>query len=139
MYYNKFNQPDDFAMIVEHAVNTLKDVLSRGIQFDTVVFRGFSGALVGPTVALQLGKYWALVRKKGDNSHSLNPIEGQVYGNYVIIDDFTDTGHTVKEILGACRDGTCVGAYFYDTKWFEGVKNNVDYLEERIGIPILNT
>ncbi len=73
MYNTTFNDPATFAAIVNKAVADLKDV-----QFRTIVFRGFSGALVGPAVAVQLGKPWALVRKKGDKCHSRKRTEGKV-------------------------------------------------------------
>jgi len=116
MYHTKFHDPRVFAGLVKRAVKCLKHV-----KFDTIVFRGFSGAVVGPVVALRLKKPWALVRKAGDNTHSSHHVEGDVSGDYVIIDDFVATGETVKHIVSKCPDGRCVGAYFYDCKWADGV------------------
>jgi adenine/guanine phosphoribosyltransferase-like PRPP-binding protein len=136
MYNTKFHDPAVFADLVERAVKTL-----QGVKFDTIVFRGFSGAVVGPVVALQLGKPWALVRKVGDNAHSSRVVEGDVSGDYVIIDDFIDSGETIRKIVSECRDGRCVGAYFYDQAWNDGCGDPEfrAHLESRIeGIEILS-
>ena len=108
MYVSQLHDPDIFADIVEKAVQCLQN-----IAFDTIVFRGFSGAVVGPTVALRLGIPWVLVRKTGDNTHSSRMIEGNVTGDYIIIDDFIDTGDTIDKIINACGS-KCVGVYLYD-------------------------
>ena len=92
-------------------------------------------------MALRLGKAWALVRKAGDNAHSSRRVEGRVDGDYIIIDDFIDSGETVREIVYACDDGQCVGAYFYDYRW-SNARNDPNLragLKDRIGgIKILN-
>jgi len=121
MYSINFNCPDIFAGIVERAVKYLK-----GVKFDTIVFRGFSGAIVGPAVALRLGKSWALVRKVGDSSHSLRAVEGYILGKYVIIDDFIDTGETVNKIISTFSNGLCAGVYLYNFTWLRG-SINPDY------------
>jgi phosphoribosylpyrophosphate synthetase len=136
MYNIKFNDPDIFASIIERAVKCLK-----GVKFDTVVFRGFSGAIVGPAVALRLGKPWALVRKVGDSSHSLNTVEGYVSSEYVIIDDFIDSGETVNKIVSTFPDGLCAGVYLYNFTWLRG-STDPDYrngIRKNIGgIKVLN-
>jgi adenine/guanine phosphoribosyltransferase-like PRPP-binding protein len=140
MYGEPFNSPIKFEPIIDHAVNCLKD-----IDFETLVFRGFSGAVVGPAVALQLKKTWVLVRKPGDSAHSCRRMEGGVTGRYVVLDDFIDTGSTIRAIIEAVNessmcDHVCVGAFLYQPGWCEKVSLvDRDYWLERInGVKILN-
>ena len=134
MYQTKFHNPTVFADLVRCAVRRLKTV-----KFDTIVFRGFSGAIVGPVVALRLRKPWALVRKPGDSSHSDRYVEGDVSGDYVIIDDFVSTGDTVKHIISKCPDGRCVGVYFYDHKWACMIRSKTrKEFAGCVGVKILN-
>ncbi len=75
------------------------------IQFDTVVFRGMSGALIAPIVAHKLGKNLILCRKKSDDSHSGQGICEGWRGNcqYIIIDDFICSGATIRATLDAMK------------------------------------
>jgi len=69
------------------------------IPFDTIVFRGMSGGLVAPTVAMMLGKELLLVRKPKD-SHSTHILQGNYnVHRYIIIDDFVATSNTVRTII----------------------------------------
>ena len=83
MYNLNLGNPKEFARVVRVTVEALQH-----IEFDTLVFRGFSGALVGPVVAHAMGKGFALIRKLGDSTHSDNSVEGHIEGQYLIIDDF---------------------------------------------------
>jgi hypothetical protein len=139
MYGSPFNAPGEFKHVVDYAVDCLKE-----IEFDTLVFRGFSGAVVGPTVALQLRKPWALVRKPGDTAHSGRRMEGGVAGKYVILDDFIDTGTTINAIVEAvsivspCRT-ECVGVVLYEQSWCSRNNPDREHWEGRIGgLTILN-
>ena len=136
MYNIKINDPNIYDNVIERAVRLL-----RHVEFDTIVFRGFSGAVVGPAVALRLRKPWALIRKEGDNSHSCKSIEGIVHGDYIIIDDFVATGTTIRKIVTACGNADCVGVYFYDYGWVEGCNSREDHrsIKDAIGgVKILN-
>lgn len=136
MYGTELTHPIVFADIVENAVKCLK-----GVKFDTIVFRGFSGAVVGPAVALRLRKPWVLVRKVGDSSHSPRAVEGNVSGSYVIIDDFIDTGETVDKITSTFSDGLCVGVYLYSPSWLKGcvLSSSRTAIRESIGgLKVLN-
>jgi hypothetical protein len=116
MYGDKFYDATAFAGVVDNVIRNL-----RPIDFDVVVFRGFSGAVVGPVVALKMGKNWAFVRKHDDNSHSSSRIEGSIIGRYVIVDDFIDSGATIRKIIEDVSytypDAVCLGAFFYDQSW----------------------
>ncbi len=154
MYGSQINNPVIFQSVVNFATNSLKDIV-----FDTLVFRGFSGALVGPTVALQLNKAWALVRKPGDTAHSNRRVEGFAQGKYVIIDDFIDTGETIRSILEAVAESyttpdifngmspealeqpkpECVGVVLYEEHWVDKTFDDQRWFEGKIrGLKVLN-
>ena len=119
MYNTRFNDPATFAKVVRLTVKGLKSV-----KFDTVVFRGFSGAIVGPIVALRMKKKWALVRKAREDTHSSSKIEGDVHGDYVI----------------ECNEGRCVGVYLYDFNWTANIGGSTkDAIRKTLkGIPVIN-
>lgn len=155
MYGTQINTSPVFSHVVDYVVDCLKPV-----EFDTIVFRGFSGALVGPTVALQMEKQWALVRKPGDNAHSNNSIEGFVKGKFVILDDFIVTGTTIRAIVEAVshqppfsfrlneseelvpnkiESPKCAGVILYERVWCENRADKSKYWEELLGgLRILN-
>ena len=66
------------------------------VECDTLIGTGLSGALVVPTLARLMGKYWAIVRKPSDINHSGMPIEGEVGRKWVFVDDFVETGQTLQ-------------------------------------------
>jgi|SRR5579864_2987186 len=85
--------------IVADAVEKLRD-----LNFDTIAFRGMSGALIAPIIAHQLGKEIAMIRKEGVTTHSVCSYEGyKEVKRYVIVDDFVSTGDTIAKIMEAMR------------------------------------
>lgn len=107
-------------VIVDNLVELIK---STNVQFDTIVFRGNSGTLIAPVIASRLGKEILMVRKPNDKSHSFSLLEGNCdIKKYIIIDDFMDTGETIREILSAVKNGIsnaqCVHFFGYmGTRW----------------------
>jgi orotate phosphoribosyltransferase len=82
--------------------------------FDSIAFRGMSGALCAPTLAVRMKKNLIMVRKEGDKNHSGSLVEG--FSNskrYIIVDDFIDSGNTVCEIVKAVKKfspkAKCIG------------------------------
>lgn len=74
----------------------------EAFEFDTIAFRGMSGAFLGPSIATVLDKQMILVRKADDDSHSLYQTEGYKDVNrYIIVDDFVSSGSTKKAIIDA--------------------------------------
>ncbi len=135
MYGCDLQHPGVFQKIVSNVCKILTD-----IDFNVVVFRGFSGAVIGPTVAMKLNKRWALIRKSTDKTHSWKTIEGKIWGNYVIIDDFINTGVTINSIIEQVKalNGnfpTCVGVVLYEPEW---KPENRDFFKQLITVPILN-
>jgi adenine/guanine phosphoribosyltransferase-like PRPP-binding protein len=82
--------------LAERALRTCTDM------FDTIAFRGMSGAFLGPALALRLKKQMILCRKPDDDSHSFIETEGYRYcKSYVIVDDFVSTCNTINKIGAA--------------------------------------
>lgn len=69
-------------------------------DFDTIAFRGMSGALIAPPLAMKLKKQLILVRKDNDDSHTLFGVEGnKLSKRYIIVDDFVCSGKTKSVII----------------------------------------
>lgn len=83
-------------------------------EFDAIAFRGMSGAVAAPTIALALHKNLILVRKDEEKTHSTYVVEGcNSTLRYVIIDDFMVTGDTVrairKQVFKFAPQAQCIG------------------------------
>jgi adenine/guanine phosphoribosyltransferase-like PRPP-binding protein len=88
------------------------EILSN-YKFDAIAFRGMSGALLGPALAVRLNKSMLLVRKK-DDSHSGRMVEGDKKTRvYVIVDDFMAGGETARKIVEEVKffnsEARCLG------------------------------
>jgi hypoxanthine phosphoribosyltransferase len=82
-----------------------KLILESGVKFDAIAYSGNSGALIVPTLAYVLNKDVILVRKEADlrNCSSRHRVEGLISSgkkpiNYIIVDDFPETGRTIERI-----------------------------------------
>jgi hypothetical protein len=97
---------------------------------DMIAVRGVSGMVIGAIVAERLGANLIVIRKPGESTHSSYPYAGEFVGNsYVIIDDFIDTGDTVKQILAVMQHESdrrvvkgnlplsCMGFVGYGESW----------------------
>ena len=104
---------------IDEAVGLCVETL-KGRKFDTIAFRGLSGALIAPIVAHILSKEIIVVRKT-QTEHSLHRVEGHVAAKrYVILDDFISGGTTVREIISRVNrfapEATLWGGMLY-THW----------------------
>lgn len=93
----------------------------KGKDFDAIAFRGLSGQLFAPIIAIRLRKTLLAVRK-GEDTHSTQMVEGDLGArNYIIIDDFIAGGNTVnqiiKEIYAVRPSIKCVGYFGYNRAW----------------------
>jgi hypothetical protein len=100
---------DNLRQNVKNCVRAL-----RKMEFDAIAFRGMSGALLAPAVALSMKKNLLMVRKPADDSHSMMMVEGdKAARRYVIIDDLISTGATVRTIFKEIREfapqAECIG------------------------------
>lgn len=95
-----------------------KDIRTWGRDFQAIAFTGVSGAAIAFPLGRALRKSLICVRKEGARSHSEHDVEGDVNAStYIIVDDFVETGSTVKTIQAriaeAGGNGVCVGLYTY--------------------------
>lgn len=109
--------PKNCKRLVRLAVKVLKRY-----EFDTIAFRGLSGALIAPIIAMRMNKHLVAIRK-GESCHSSHQLEGNVATErYVIVDDFISSGETVRkivqEIYSRNHNAVCVG--FLGTAALEG-------------------
>lgn len=131
-YMGKLLDTDELRATTEQAVEMLRPIAHT---FDAVAFRGISGAILGPIIAMALGKSMILVRKPNDGSHSqqnaswgptsfsadsghngklTSLIEGDVNTRkYIIVDDFQSQGTTARairnEINKVLPEAVCLG------------------------------
>jgi orotate phosphoribosyltransferase len=108
----------------------LRVIRKRKLKFDAIAFRGLSGAVVAPMVALALKKTMIAVRK--NRSHGIKVCGDLGAQSYLIIDDLISSGETVRTIVtdierASLNEPTCVGVVFY-TRYnsFRKVKSNGD-------------
>lgn len=112
-------------------------------EVDSIAVRGNSGVLVGGIVSAISKKRLILIRKPGETSHTSQRVEfaneyvsgyRTIYPeNYVILDDFTETGATVDCILDHIRDywanELCLQEYTPECRavmLYEARKKNLD-------------
>lgn len=84
---------DPPAELIEHARIALE-----GVEYDTMIGTGLSGALVVPLLARAFDKRFAIVRKPGDSRHSSSRFEGEIGKRWIFVDDFISTGDTFDRV-----------------------------------------
>jgi|SRR5579859_4427488 len=104
----------DTSLLRKNIQKAAHDLKEQKFEFESIAFRGMSGALFSPPLALELNKTMVLVRKKGDGSHSMFRIEGDIGSQkYIIVDDFIASGATVQTIIldihTLAPDMQCIG------------------------------
>lgn len=114
------------------------DIKESGVEFDTIVFRGSSGALVAPTLSMRLDKEMLMVRKE-DNNHSCYKIEGYVGSKgFIVVDDLICSGGTLNEIFNQVRNhkdypishAPCVGIFLYHNYGDKSFNTDVTYKKD---------
>lgn len=105
-------------------------------EFDSIAFRGLSGGIVAPIIAVRMKKKILAVRKPTENAHSCNKFEGDASAQrYIIIDDFVSTGETIKKIVESIECGyrehagfgiemppKCVGLCLYNQELYSATE-----------------
>lgn len=80
--------PDRFVRVARKAL--------KGIEFDTFVVRGMSGAIAGGILARSMKKNLFVVRKETDDSHDGTQSFGDMgTQGWVFLDDFISSGETL--------------------------------------------
>jgi orotate phosphoribosyltransferase len=99
----------------------IRNIQKQGITVDALAFTGFSGVILGSMIADRLKLPILAVRRKEDKSHSNYDFEGVIEenGRYVLIDDFIDSGKTlrrIKQVISSCwPDVKCSAVILYST------------------------
>lgn len=114
-------------------IETAKERLA-GVDFDTLVGTGFSGAIVIPSIALALGKNFVLIRKDNDDSHhGRGRLVGQLGEKWIFVDDFVSSGKTRRRVIDKIASEVVhyreMGYHAPDSK-FVGQYMYVNYSEE---------
>src|SRR4051812_36903458 len=98
-YLKELIRTDELRASITNAVRCLKDV-----EFDAIAFRGMSGALIAPALALEMDKTLIMVRKSTERSHTWLQVEGDAGARkYIIVDDLIDSGDTVHAIIDGVK------------------------------------
>lgn len=92
---NAFAEP---GALIEPAQRVLE-----GVEYDTMIGTGLSGALVVPTLARAFRKHWAIVRKSTEDCHSEQLIEGTIGHRWLFVDDLIDLGGTLERVVDKVR------------------------------------
>lgn len=137
--YNKdiYGSPLRWKATVNVTLEALQEVLAHSFPpVDAIAFRGSSGAAMGYTLAYLSGVPPLYIRKPKEKSHGsvTEGPEGPVR-RYVIVDDFSSSGETLKTILGACYPAQCAAILLYARN---GNRELVE-LGEFQSVPIIHT
>ncbi|KKK93034.1 hypothetical protein LCGC14_2696920 [marine sediment metagenome] len=120
-----YESPLKYKRLINKIADRMVD-LKKETKFGAIAFRGTSGAALAYPLSAQLNIPLICVRRAREPSHGFS-IEGTQRNirKYIIVDDFTDSGKTIKAILKAIDkkkdyfdDGKaeCVGIIFYVAK-----------------------
>ena len=105
------------AIAIYTILRIIREWEQEGLTFDTIAFRGMSGALLSPRIADILEKRLLLSRKDKDCSHSSYKLEGCMPDRYIIIDDLTVSGQTIRNTISAITrkwpESICAGIVLY--------------------------
>jgi len=91
------------------------------VDFDAIVCIGVSGMLVGPALAVSMGKGLAIVRKTDDKqNHAVVRVETNMKDGdrWIFVDDLISSGETarrVSEIMLRDGWGDPTGTYLYNS------------------------
>jgi hypothetical protein len=111
---------------VDGLIAEAREILAD-VDYDTMVGRGLSGAVIVPILARELGKRWMIVRKPKDGSHSFRNVEGTLGHRWLFVDDFIAGGGTRRATMEGIAEAAVgnnwtteyVGDYQYAYRQFE--------------------
>lgn len=141
-YLNIVFNPETLASAVR---GLIKRIHASGLEvnrdFQAIVFRGMSGALVAPIVAYELSCPVVVCRKEGDSTHAKGELgvsdgdylEGwRGFTSFIVVDDFMASGKTMNAIFKTVKKETrkvhdetvsCKGIFLYrDAAQYSGRK-----------------
>jgi orotate phosphoribosyltransferase len=111
----------DVARLPETVTKLVKLIKDSEVEFDAIAFRGMSGALIAPIIAMKLKKNMLMVRKD-DGNHFGSNLEGvESSERYIIIDDLICSGNTLRiireEVTKRIATAQCVGVFLSRESW----------------------
>lgn len=119
-------KPDEFLMVTSYLsrAHGEMDVIVRAaaaklalVDFDTMVGRGLSGAVVIPHLALELTKMYhrpigsLIIRKSRKDNHANLVGEGRLGRKWLFVDDFVSTGATRRRVKEAVQELVTYGLF----------------------------
>ncbi len=121
-----YNDPIEFGKLVQKVTASIQ-VLQENLGFEALAFTGQSGSAMAYAVSAITGIPLICVRKTTDGSHATRLVEGPAgidISKYLIMDDFTASGDTVRRIIESISTpgnmyysqdevAKCVGAFMY--------------------------
>src|SRR5579885_145290 len=103
-YLDRVYRVNQFTKTVEKAAKTLRS-FRRKHPFDAIAFTGTSGAAIAYPLSYLLGVPLICVRKSTRDNHFGYKIEGCMTAeNYIIVDDFIESGSTVNKVRKSIND-----------------------------------
>lgn len=131
-YLGSVYEPDKFPETVKSTLKRIRRFIKKNGKFDAIAFTGTSGAALAYIVAHKLNVGLICVRKDS-KAHFRGKVEGiQSAKEYIIIDDFIDSGKTVTSILDNVKKfspkARCSAIFLYD----EGYDDTFEYGKRNI-------
>jgi adenine/guanine phosphoribosyltransferase-like PRPP-binding protein len=131
-YIEEVIKPHVQKELVRECVNRIKENFSN---IDAIVVTGLSGLIIGSTVSMKTGKQLVVVRKPRDESHASTNVEGLTNLHYpfkyVILDDFIDSGKTLRRIVQQMgKSPKCLGYLLYN-QGYKAAKKNLPFREAK--------
>jgi adenine/guanine phosphoribosyltransferase-like PRPP-binding protein len=114
--------------IMAYSALRIRDKFSQH-PVQAIAFTGLSGSIIAGPLATELECYLYAVRKIGESKHSSLGVEGLASDNalpYLIVDDFVNTGETIRRIALKVWEHTggtakCIGVYCWrDDEFYTG-------------------
>lgn len=125
----------EYSSYLAQAFNGLDDIVKdaqeklQGVDFDTFVGVGLSGALVVPYVARAMRKHWAIVRKDNDSSHAEARVEGSIGQRWIFLDDLIASGLTRRKVRQTLADLSKENWDYETRKWvYTSVGSQTEYV-----------
>lgn len=98
MSYHEFHNAEDRKEIMKGIFNALAP---HRRSFKSILCTGQSGIVPASILAHAWGKEIVILRKEDEPCYSSNMVEGFLHGPFIWLDDFADTGKTLKRLRDA--------------------------------------
>lgn len=99
---------------------------------EAIVVTGKSGMSMAFSLRMLIDFDLVVVRKASDTHHgiAIEGLNGAKYQNYLILDDFVDSGETIKNVINSISDYSngdmiCLGVVCYDAEKYRTEEDDV--------------